>query len=165
MTTQRLPSLTITLAFFLVITAAIFILFFENFYRVNPVDYLAHYNFAMSIENGERLILPHVLYHIVLIVIKNILGIQDPIKLTATLLALFRVSVGIILIVAIKLQFAQLKNNVVVAIIVFIFLWTAPIYLIIDSPTFIGYVNHLSLHSPTQNLMLIFVVPTSLVAL
>ncbi len=34
-----------------------------------------------------------------------------------------------------------------------------------NAPVFVGYINHLSFHSPTQNLMLIFVVPTSLVAL
>ncbi|MDW8300738.1 MAG: hypothetical protein RML95_15505 [Anaerolineae bacterium] len=50
------------------------------------------------------------------------------------------------------------------ALVVIALLFSAPIYLWFNPPNFLGYVNYLPYHSPTQNLLLVFVVPVTLAA-
>ncbi|MCS6872620.1 MAG: hypothetical protein NZ571_14320 [Anaerolineae bacterium] len=162
---SRPLSLTVSLLVLAFIIAATFIPVFHSFYDTNDLDYMHHHGFAKAIEGGEQLKIPHVLYHTVLIIVQNILGAQDTKQISTILLTIFRVLVGCSLLIAIKLQTPGQLTNALTVVAVALLLWTAPIYLWFNPPIFLGYINYLPYHNPTQNLMLIFVVPTSLIAL
>lgn len=161
---------TIALAVVFLTLMAAFTAFFDRFYSAHftfDLDYSAHHHFAIVIENGKQaqLRIPHVLYHVVLVVIKNTANIEDSRTISVFLAALFRALLGVGLFVAIKYSIPKRLPNTLVAVITILLLWISPIYFWYNPPTFIGYINSLPYHNPTQNLMLVFVIPASLIAL
>ncbi|MDW8300204.1 MAG: hypothetical protein RML95_12800 [Anaerolineae bacterium] len=118
----------------------------------------------MSIEDGYPLSLPHVLYHVLLILLKNMLSIESARDVSLILAVLLRVGLGVILFLAIRQYVPKhLSNSVIVAAVILLLL-SAPIYLFDRSP-YLSYINYLPYHNPTQNMMLVFAVPVSLIAL
>lgn len=143
-----------------------------HFFRA---DYLSHYKIALRIQNGEALGVPHIFYHILIIGLKSLLPSESPSQLSALLMIGFRALLGVWLFLILRAQLSARLSSWWIGVMVVLFLLTAPLYLWRDAIDtsgnidfirhFTGYLNPLVYHNPTQNLMLIFVVPVSLIAL
>lgn len=161
---------SVPLALFLVTTT---VLFFSIFYSYNlgyvkiVGDYAAHYEIAAVLERGE-LTTPHFLYHVLVILLKKVLGLDNSEIISATLATFFRVLLGLVLFILIKLETLDKAPERLTLLFIVLLLLTAPIYLQVTKiipPVFFGFINYLPYHNPTQNLMLVFVAPVSLIAL
>lgn len=164
MPASRSLPLTVSLVAVSLILVATFVPVFYSFYAANNHDYVGHYSFAIAIEDGWRLSIPHILYHILLILAKNTLGLEDIKEVAVTLQTAFRILIGLSLFMALKTQMGSQLTDALAAIVVLLLMWAAPIYLWFKPPLFLGYINYLPYHNPTQPLMLIFTVPMSLIA-
>jgi hypothetical protein len=157
--TSRFPTLFALIPLVLVTLA----IFFPRFYAVQPGDFASHYILAQIVENGKSQIL-HILYHILVIILGNALGINEsyqPISLVLALLLRSILAVELFLITRLKL--GNHISKLWAGIIVVAFLLSSPIYTQITT-AFIGYINYLVYHNPTQQLLSVFVVPVSLFA-
>lgn len=169
---MRVVQHSIPVALFLLALAALFFLIFYNYdfgYIEGMGDYIAHYELAVKLERGEQVGTPHLLYHALVILLRKVSGWED-VRLISTVLATsFRVLLGLTLFVLVKLETSSGVSERLILLSVALFLLTAPIYLRVEPVLlpmlFLGFINYLPYHSPTQNLLLLFVIPVSLIAL
>ncbi len=162
-----LVSLMLALA---VIFAPVFAVTILEFGR----DYYGHYKIAQRIQNGEALNTPHVFYHVLFIGLRSIFPLR--VSLTHWLLVTsFRALLGVLLFTILKAQLSERLAFGWSGVVIVLFLLSAPLYMQPDPldaligrnqlVVKLGYLNYLVYHNPTQNLMMIFVVPVSLFAL
>lgn len=162
----------VLVALFLLALTALFFPIFYNFdfgYIEGMGDYVAHYKLALKLEKGEQVGTLHLLYHALVILLKRVTGLEDVRVISTVLATLFRALLGLTLFVVAKLETSDKLSNYLILLGIILLLLTAPIYLRAETELlpmlFLGFINYLPYHSPTQNLMLIFVVPLSLIAL
>ncbi|MCS6872633.1 MAG: hypothetical protein NZ571_14385, partial [Anaerolineae bacterium] len=160
---QTIP-VTAYLLILSVILLALFAPVFSNVV-VQYLDYRDHYIFALKFEEGKSLRVPHVLYHVLAILLGGITGAESHVEVSVALATLFKILQGATLFLAVRLQVPSSFPSLLILIIVVAFLLTTPLYVWFDLPFFLGYVNYLTYFSPTQNLSLIFALPAFLIAL
>ena len=126
-------------------------------------DYSQHYEMALRLSSGEIQHLPHFLYHTLLVALTKLSATRDDALLVLSVG--FRVLLGLVIFFVLSAQVSRNFPSIWRAVIVILFLLISPLYFQVESPYLIGYLSHLVYHSPTQNLMLLFVIPVSLLAM
>lgn len=127
-------------------------------------DYPWHHDIAMRYSNGENIGTPHVIYHILVIFLQDLFGLEV-LQIAALLATAFRVGTGIILYFVLRSQTHERLPDKLVLLIVCIFLFSAPTYTAMEPNTLFFSPIHTVYQSPTQNLLFMLVVPMSLLAM
>lgn len=130
------------------------------------IDYEVHYFIAIAIEENIPVFVPHILYHVLIIGFKNFFPVLEPYQISILLMVSIKALLGITLLMALRANLPKpTRQFPLIALTLAILIFT-PVHLSYDAAfLLIGYLNYTIYHNPTQNLMMIFVVPVSLFAL
>ncbi|AZE99119.1 hypothetical protein C4J95_1643 [Pseudomonas orientalis] len=135
------------------ILLAICVILFEpliSTLSTNAFDYVAHLKWASDMENGQKLILPHPLYHLLTIFTKKALGIGYPESSTVVIvLSIFFLAV---------LNYNILKANMSALVAVLfsvglLVITPLQLFFAIDQHLYFGYIGISIYHSPTMLLL------------
>ncbi|MFQ3535427.1 MAG: hypothetical protein SNJ58_06080 [Aggregatilineales bacterium] len=159
---------------------ALIVIFTPVFYSVmlGPFffngDHFSHAEAAIRLQDSQMLGVPHVLYHVLFMTLYNIFPFVDLTRLSTFLMVALRAMLGLIIFLLLRAQLSGQLSDLWIGGLVILFLLTySPIFLWHNQAHgvtefflhHISHLNHLVYHNPTQNLLLIFVVPAQLVAL
>lgn len=128
-------------------------------------DYFMHLIFALTMdETGAVLHISNVLFHAVVIGYGQLFPTLPPQTLSALTLI---TAVEVLCFVLFKLLWwktSDVLHPVAIMLLTFGLMLIAPIFIWLDDVHMLGYINPVIYHSPTQNLLRIFVIPVSLLA-
>lgn len=116
----------------------------------NAFDYVAHLKWASDMENGQKLILPHPLYHLLTIFIKKTLSISYPQSSTLVIV----LSITFLAILNYNILKANTPTLVALLFSVCLLLITPlQLFFPIDQHLYFGYIGISIYHSPTMLLL------------
>ncbi|MFN7209989.1 MAG: hypothetical protein ACK4P1_06300, partial [Aggregatilineales bacterium] len=144
-------------------------------YTLLPLtDYTGHYSIAAVIQMNGIVFIPHVLYHVLIIGLKSFFPLLQPYEISTLLIVSIKALLGVVLFMALRANLPRPTRHFQLAALVLMILIFTPVYLSYSADLglehllmirTLGYLNYTNYHNPTQNLMLIFAVPVSLLAL
>ncbi|MCS6872700.1 MAG: hypothetical protein NZ571_14730 [Anaerolineae bacterium] len=158
-------TITFNVVLLSLVIVAVFTPVAYGFYRLYPGDFIGHQDFAEGMEKNGEVKRPHVLYHVIFTMLRNCMGNQGIEGVFLLMATFLYVMIGIGLFLSLSLHAPAAIMKISLLSIVVLLLVSKPIYIWFNLPQFIGYINYVSHHNPTQILLTVFVVPVSLIAL
>ncbi len=137
-------------------------------------DYFAHAQAAIRLQDSQMSGAPHVFYHVLFAVLHDIFPFTNLAHLAIFIMVALRAVLGVIIFLLLRAQLSAQLSDLWIGGLVILFLLTySPIFLWHNQAYgvkgfflhHISHLNHFVYHNPTQNLLLIFVVPAQLIAL
>lgn len=127
-------------------------------------DYPWHHDIAERYSNGENIGTPHVLYHVLVLLLGDLFALA-PDQTAAILAVAFKAATGVSLFFIIRAQPQSSISDKLNILIVSVFLLTVPLYVAIEPSVLFFPPSYTVYQSPTQNLLFLLVVPASLIAM